>query len=242
MAQPEMPIESHLKELRTRLFWLIALYLPVAAIFFTHVTWLIGILLMPAHGRITHLVYLSVTEAFFAYIKVSLAAAFVVISPFLLYQLARFVLPGLHDSERQVVTRYVPVVVFLFLLGLSFGFFVFLPLVIRFLFAFTGPELVPMISLGQYINFVIGLTLPFGLIFEFPVIVYGLTRAGVVQPAWLRRNRRYAILVIFVIAAAFAPPDALSMLVMASPMLLLYEVGLWLAEIAIRRRDRETRR
>ena len=239
MSEPQMPIESHLKELRTRLFWLVALYLPVAALFFTHVTWLIGLLLLPAHGHITHLVYLSVTEAFFAYIKVSLAAAFVVTSPFLLYQLANFVLPGLHDNERQVVTTYVPVVVLLFLVGLAFGFFIFLPLVIRFLFAFSGPELVPMISLGQYINFVIGLTLPFGIIFEFPVIIYGLARAGLVQPAWLRRNRRYAILVIFVIAAAFAPPDALSMLVMASPMLLLYEVGMWLAEIAVRRRDRD---
>lgn len=233
-----MPLEAHLDELRRRLFWILLLYLPVTAVLFFNAQWVTGLLLLASRGRLHHLVYLSPTEVVFTYLKVAMVGALVAVSPFIAYQLGAFVWPGLTAEERRFGVTYIPSAVLLFWAGAAFGYFFFVPVVLRFVLAFGGPGLAPMISYAQYVGFVLNLILPFALVFEFPMVVLVLTGLGILSPAWLRRNRRWAVFVIFVIAAALAPPDLGSMLVMVAPMLVLYEVGIWVATIAEKRRAR----
>ncbi len=229
-----MPLEGHLDELRRRLAWILAVYIPATGVLFLNADWVTRILLYAARGHLHHLVFLSPTEVVFTYLKVSMAAALIVTSPFIAYQLAAFAWPGLVEREKRFAFTYVPLAVALFWAGAAFGYFVFAPVVLRFVLGFGGPGIVPMISYGNYVGFLLNLILPFALIFEFPMAVLVLTRLGILSSAFLRRNRRWAILVIFIVAAAVAPPDAGSMLIMVAPMLALYEVGIWVAALAER--------
>lgn len=238
MRDREMPISEHLRELRNRLVVYLVFLVPVSVAAFLRarliITWLLG----PAHGRIGPLILMSPGEALFTFMKVGLAVGFVITSPVLLYELAAFSSPALEKPQRRLLMGYIPVVLALFLLGCAFGFFVFLPVVLRFLLSFATPPFRAFFTLARYIGFVLDLTLPFGLVFELPVAVYALARSGVLEPSFLRRQRRIAVLAIFVIAGAVTPPDAFSMLLMVVPMWVLYEVSILVAVVAVRQRRR----
>lgn len=238
MRDPELPIAEHLRELRNRLVVYLIFLLPLSFVGFLQARAIIGWLLEPAHGRISRLIVMSPGEALFTFIKVGLAAGFVVTLPILLYEVAAFVAPALRKPERRLLMGYIPAVVLLFLLGTAFGFFVFLPVVLRFLLSFAVAPFQTFFSLSRYIGFVLDLTLPFGFVFELPVAAYALASAGVLNPEFLRHQRRVAIFAIFVIAGAVTPPDAFSMLLMVAPMLVLYEASILVAAVAVRRRRR----
>lgn len=237
MNDRPMPLSEHLRELRNRLIVYLVFLLPVSVYAFLRARVIVAILLWPARGYLQHLIVMSPGEALYTFLELGLAVGFIVTSPVLIYQAAAYVAPAMQSSERRLVAAYAPVVLLLFLAGVAFGYFAFLPVVLHFLLGFATQPFVPLISLGRYIGFVINLTLPFGLIFELPVAVYALARTGVLTPQFLRRQRRVAILVIFVIAGAVTPPDAFSMLLMVAPMVVLYEVSILVADIAVRRRD-----
>ncbi len=230
-----MPLTHHLRELRNRLIVYLVFLIPVGVYAFIRARLIVRFLLLPTHGAVHSLIVLSPTEGLYTFIELAIVAAFVVTSPVLIYEAAAFVRPALAPDERRLVAVYAPVVLLLFLLGIAFGYFVFLPVVLHFVLQFATAPFEALISLGKYIGFIVNLTLPFGLIFELPVLVYALARAGVLKPALLRKQRRIAILVIFVVAAAVTPPDAFSMLVMVLPMLVLYEVSILVADLAVRR-------
>jgi sec-independent protein translocase protein TatC len=232
-----MRLEDHLEELRRRLFVVVLAYLPLAALAFWRWRLVVQWILWASHGRLTHLAVLSPAEAFLTAVKIGAVGGLVLASPVIVWQLYRFVWPGLTPSERQVAGTYVPAVLLLFAVGILFGYFFFLPLVLRFVLAFTGPSVVPVFTLGQVVGFAMNLVLPWGFVFELPVLTHALARMGLVTPSFLRRNRRWAILVIVVVAAAFTPPDALSMLAMAAPMVLLYELGILVAVHGWRRHE-----
>jgi sec-independent protein translocase protein TatC len=231
-----MPLSEHLRELRNRLIVYFLFLLPVSIYAFTQARWLVDLLLRPTNGKITHLIVMSPGEALYTFIEVALAVGFVVTSPVLIYEITAFVSPALAASERRRLFGYMPIVLILFLMGVSFGYFAFLPVVLHFLLGFATAPFDPLISLGRYIGFVVNLTLPFGLVFELPVAVYALASTGVLEPSFLRRQRRIAIFAIFIVAGAITPPDAFSMLLMVAPMLVLYEVSIIVADIAVRRR------
>lgn len=233
-----MPITEHLRELRNRLIVYLVFLLPFSVAAFLRAKQIIEWLLLPAGGRIRDLIVMSPGEALFTFIKVGLAAGFIITSPVLLYEVAAFVSPALAKRERRLLMSYIPVVLGLFLLGCAFGFFAFLPVVLHFLLSFATAPFKTFFSLSRYIGFVLDLTLPFGLVFELPVAAYALARAGVLEPGFLRRQRRVAILIIFIIAGAITPPDALSMMLMVVPMLVLYEVSILMAQLAVRQRRR----
>ena len=230
-----MPLTHHLRELRNRLIVYLVFLIPVGVYAFIRARLIVRFLLLPTHGAVHSLIVLSPTEGLYTFIELAIVAAFVVTSPVLIYEAAAFVRPALAPDERRLVAVYAPVVLLLFLLGIAFGYFVFLPVVLHFVLQFATAPFEALISLGKYIGFIVNLTLPFGLIFELPVLVYALAHAGVLKPALLRKQRRIAILVIFVVAAAVTPPDAFSMLVMVLPMLVLYEVSILVADLAVRR-------
>jgi sec-independent protein translocase protein TatC len=233
-----MTVEEHLEELRYRLLVSLAVVAPIFVILFLLSHPILALVVRSAHPYLKTLVFLSPQEALFTYLKVAMALALVVASPVWLYQALAFILPAFDRRTRRTILRLLVPLIGLFLAGLAFGYGVFLPLVMRFLMGFGGGLLTPMVTVGNYISFVLSVTLPMGVVFEVPMASYVAASLGLVEAATLRRWRRYAILLAFVAAAIFAPPDAFSMLAMAAPMVALYEVAILVAAVTERRRAR----
>lgn len=223
----EMSIVEHLEELRNRLIKSIIAVVIAAfgAYFFSEE--LMEILTRP----VGELVFLRPTEAFFTYIKISVFAGIIVALPFLLYQFWSFVLPALHNNEKKYINLLLPISLFMFALGIAFGFAVVLPLGMRFLLNFGSPELSAMISISHYVSFLLTLLLPFGLIFQLPLVLNLMVKLGIVKIDTLTMFRKYIIILIFIISAILTPPDIITQLFMAGPLILLYEGSILIAKI-----------
>jgi len=148
---------------------------------------------------------------------------------------------GLYPHERKYVYILLPVTVLLFAGGVLFAYFGILPLVLNFFIYIAGENLETFFKIDQYVSFVTAFTIPFGLVFELPVLVFFLTKIGVIKPDWMAKNRKYALLAIVVIAAALTPgPDPISQLMMAVPVYFLYEVSIWVSRWAAKGRTRQS--
>jgi sec-independent protein translocase protein TatC len=176
----------------------------------------------------TKLVFLAPTEGFWMNMKISLVAALILALPIIFHQLWGFVAPGLHSKEKKYVVPFVLIATFLFLVGAAFCFFIVLPFAMSFLLTYkVGDFMMPMLSVGQYVDFCLKFVLAFGAVFELPVIIVFFTRMGFVTTQTLAKNRRYAVLIAFVVAAILTPtPDVFNQTLMAVPMIVLYEVGI----------------
>lgn len=183
-------------------------------------------------GTDSGLVYLAPAEAFVTRIKLALAGGLVVSVPFLLFQVWSLAKPFLGRRQRTVALLMIPLAFGLFLAGAAFGYIVLLPVALKFLLGFGGPELVPMLAVGPYVGFVIMMVLPLGLIFQMPIVAVFLTRIGIIDPRSVAGRRKYAILIIFILSTILTPPDVFSQLLMAAPLLILFEVSLLVARIA----------
>lgn len=175
---------------------------------------------------------INIIITFGIYIGVVLAA------PFVLYQVWLFIAPGLYKHERKAVTTFIFSSVILFLAGISFGYFIMLPYMLDFLIGFQGPFR-PLISINEYFDFILIVLLGLGVIFELPVLIFFLALFGIVTPKFLWKNLRYAILIIAVVAAIVTPtPDATTMLVFMAPMVLLYFLGIGVAALVVRNKEK----
>lgn len=192
--------------------------------------------LLKQGGGLEGLVFLSPGEAFFARLKLALAIGALVTLPLLLQQLVGVFAPMLPRPDRKTLYIALPFVYLLFIGGVAFAYLGVLPLALRFFLSFAGENLQPVISVGNFIAFAIMFALPFGLVFQLPVLIVILARLGLVKAEWLAKRRKYAILVIFVLAAVVTPADVFSQITMAVPMLILFEISLVLARISGRRR------
>ena len=177
---------------------------------------------------------MSPSEAILVHLKLDLFLSIVVILPYFLWEGWRFVAAGLFPGEKKFFFIYSPFAFLAFCGGASFAFFVVLPLTLRFFMAFGSPELQPMISIGSYVSFASSLLLSFGVIFELPVAVLFLSHLGVVTPSLLVEKWRYVVVFIFVFSAVFTPPDVLSQLLMALPLLALYYFSIFFAHLGSR--------
>ncbi len=232
-----MPFLDHLEELRWRLIKsLLAIALGAVACYGISGR-LIAYLTRPFPKQ---LVFLSPAEGFMVTLKVSLFGGLVLALPVVFYQLWQFVAPGLLEKER----RYVPLVVLLstfsFVLGAAFAYLVIVPLALRFFLGFESPTLVATIRVNEYLAFVTNMMLAAGIVFEMPLLGFFLGRIGVLTPRFLRAKRPYAVVAILTIAAILTPPDVLSQILLAAPMLILYEVSIWATAVAARRRTPTT--
>jgi len=231
----KMSFFDHLTELRTRILWSLGAAgagLGVA-LFFTEraMRYLID------HVLKVKPVFTTPTEAFWTYMKVAMLGGLFIAMPVVLWNVWAFVAPGLHKHERKYAAPFVIIGSLLFLLGGAFALFVVVPFAVRFLVSFGEQQgLQPMLSISSSIDFVLKFTFAFGLVFELPVVITLLSMIGVVTPQFLSRNRKYAILINFVIAAILTPtPDVINQSLMAGPLILLYEVGIIAARIFGRR-------
>jgi sec-independent protein translocase protein TatC len=233
--QGKMSFFDHLTELRNRIVWslipagvglLIALYFakPVIRFLSRHLN--------------TELVFTSPTEAFWTYMKVAMIMGLFIAMPIILWNVWAFVAPGLHKHERKYAAPFVIIGSLLFIGGGAFAMLVVVPFAITFLVNFGQEQgLRPMITISSYIDFILKFTLAFGLVFEMPVVITLLSMLGVVTPQFLSKNRKYAILINFVIAAILTPtPDIVNQSLMAGPLIILYEVGIICARVFARRK------
>lgn len=187
-------------------------------------------------GQTSQLVFMAPQEAFFAYLKLAFFVGIFLSLPVTLYQAWKFISSGLFVSERQLALIYLPFSLILFLTGALFCYFIVFPIGMKFFLGFSSPTIQPMISVTRYISFLGMLVLAFGVIFELPLVLLFLTKLGVVTPDFLAKKRSHALIVILVVAAILTPPDCVSQLLMALPMMILYEGSIWLSRLALARK------
>lgn len=229
----KMSFFEHLAELRTRIIWSL---IPAAvglgiALYFT--PGIMKFVQRPLLRMDTKLVFTTPTEAFWTYMKVAMITGLFIAMPVVLWNVWAFVAPGLHRHERKYAAPFVIIGSVLFLAGGTFALLVIVPYASTFLVSFGQDQgLQAMISVASYTDFVLKFTLAFGLVFELPVVITLLSMIGVVTPQFLSKNRKYAVLINFVIAAILTPtPDIINQSLMAGPLIILYEVGILAARI-----------
>jgi sec-independent protein translocase protein TatC len=234
----QMSFMDHLGELRTRIMWcLIAAGVGLVIAFFITDP-VMRFISRPLLSLKTELVFTSPTEAFWTWMKVAMVLAIFISMPALLYQVWKFVSPGLHEHEKKYAAPFIIVGSLLFMIGGAFAMLIIIPYASNFLVTF-GQEKgwKPMITVSSYTDFVIKFALAFGVVFELPVVITILALIGVVTPQFLSKNRKYAILINFIIAAILTPtPDMINQTLMAGPLCILYEIGIICARLAVRKR------
>jgi sec-independent protein translocase protein TatC len=227
---PRLTVSEHLQELRRRVaisLLAVAIASVLSALFADRI---LAWLTQPAEPYLTRLAFFSPTEGLAAYLKVILVCGLVIAMPVVWYQAWGFVRPALTWKERSYGLSFVGWGSALFILGGLFAYTTCLPLFLRLLLTVGGGRLEPVISINQYLSFVLGVIVLCGILFELPVVVVMLTRLGVVSAEWLRRSRAIILLAMLIMAAVLTPTtDAISLLFVMIPMALLYEAGLAIA-------------
>lgn len=237
----KMSLTEHLIELRKRLVR--SFIILVIGFFFCYYykEWIFDIITKPliqALPKNSYLIYTGLTEAFFVYMKLSFFASLIITCPLIMYQIWKFISPGLLSTEKKYVVPFVLSSTILFISGVLFGYFIALPPAFEFFVSFNGKYLQAMISFSDYLSLFVTFLLGFGLSFELPVIIFFLAKLGIVNAKMLSKQRRYAILIIFIVAAILTPsPDALSQILMAIPLMFLYEISIFVAKFAAKKKE-----
>ncbi len=231
----QLTLVEHLSELRGRILASVIGLVVTTAVAFLFTPWLVGVLLAPAPASLRErgLIFTEPTEAFFTYFQIALYAGVGLASPWLLFQIGRFVFPALTKREKAMFWRFLPLSFICFCAGVTFGYTITLPFALRYLLDFTiGGLLTPYITVGNYMGFVTAIVFWMGIAFQTPLIVLFLTKINVVTVPRLVAFRKYAVLGAFVIAALITPtPDPLNQALVAIPLWFLYETGIILARI-----------
>ena len=227
-----MTLIAHLTELRSRLIKSLIAVAVGSVVGYCFIGDIMHYLTLPA-GK---LYYMQPSEAFFTYIKVAIVAGFLLALPVVFYQAWRFFLPALTRKERLVLGLVVPISVLLFFAGLAFSFFLVLPAGIRFFMSFGNGELEALFSINRYFDFVISFVLPFGFVFELPLIITILGKIGILSSRFLGKYQRIVIFLSFILGAIITPtPDIFTQSMIALPMIILYEVGYLIVRFALRK-------
>ncbi len=245
-SEQGLPLADHLNELRRRLMYsAIAVVITTTIAFIFHEQ-ILTLLMEPARG-FTNIpsgkpIYTDLTEFLSTAMKASLLVGLFAALPFVLYQMALFVSPGLNPSERRYLYALLPAVVVVFLIGAAFGYRVLFPPAINFLLSFGSDIATPYIRIGNYVNLMLSLLLWMGVVFETPIVLFFLSRIGIVTPQQLGRQRRYAVVVAFILGAIITPTfDPVNQTLVALPIIVLYEAGIWLAKLGARQHNRSRR-
>ena len=242
-ADEKLPFTIHLEELRNRLIkCFIAVGVGFVASFGFKET-LFEILVKPLIAVMEQgdtLIFTGLPEAFFTYLKVSFLSGIMLATPVILYQFWMFVAPGLYQKERRLLIPVVFLSSFFFIGGSLFGYFVVFPFGFKFFLGFATESIRPLPSMKEYLSFSSKLLLAFGLVFEMPLVLTFLARLGVVSVDFLKKNRKYSILLFFVGAAILTPPDVVTQVMMALPLIVLYEISIIGARIFGKKKEVET--
>ncbi|MCP3943888.1 MAG: twin-arginine translocase subunit TatC [Desulfobacteraceae bacterium] len=230
------PFTEHLGELRDRLvrsFIAVGIGFICAYLFKEKIFEFLTAPLVEAMGNAGNakMIFTGLPEAFFTYLKVSFLAGIIIASPVLFYEFWMFVSPGLYRTEKKYLLPVVVLSFFFFIAGASFGYFVVFPQGFKFFLGFANDNIQAMPSMKEYLGFASKMLLAFGLVFELPLVITFMARMGLVTVDFLKKNRKYAILIFFVVGAVLTPPDVVTQIMMAVPLMALYEVSIIGAKI-----------
>lgn len=231
-SMQQMTLVGHLGELRRRLIISVMAIAAGTLGAYTVVEDLLRFVVAPA-GK---LYFMSPAEGFFAYLKIAVVAGFMVALPVVLWQVWRFVAPALTSSEKRWGLLLVPGFAILFFLGVLFAFVLVWPAAVKFFLGFGNESLMPMISLGQYLSFLLSFILPFGVIFNLPLLLLALAKMGIISSAFLAKHRKMMIVGAFIVGGIITPtPDVLTQTMMAMPIILFYEASIWAMKLLLGR-------
>jgi sec-independent protein translocase protein TatC len=235
MPEAELSMTEHLAELRVRLIWVAWILLAGFGACYGFSEYIFNFLrapivpFLPANDKGLH--FTGVFEKFMAHVKVSFLAGVLITSPLWLFQVWKFIAPALYIKEKKYAGAFVFSGIFLFLSGSAFAYYIVFPFAFKFLLTFGGEVDKPIITIKEYLDFVFKFFLAFGLTFELPVVLTFLGIMGLIDHKFLSKNRRWAIVIMAVVAAVITPPDAISMLSLLAPLVLLYEISVILVRI-----------
>jgi len=232
--ESKLSLVEHLEELRTRIIK--SLIFIVIATCFAYS--FVNVILLSLVKPIGKLVFIAPHEAFITRIKISFFVGLFLSSPFVLFEIWKFISLALKPNEKKYILIFGPLSLIIFFIGASFGYFIVVPIGIKFLLSFATDVLSPMITISKYVTFVGTLVLGFGVIFELPLAVFFLTEIGLIAPKFLSSKRRHAVVLIFIVAAILTPPDVITQLLMALPLLVLYEISILFSKFAYQRRKK----
>ena len=236
MTEGPMSVVDHLADLRKRIIYILIVFVILLGLSLGFVSHIYGYLVSPLQRLGVKLVVVSPGEVITVYLTVAGLVAVGLTLPFALYQLWKFVAPGLMPKERQYTVRLLPVTFVMFIVGVLFSWFLIFPTILRFLIQLSAINFKLMIRASAYFSFLTNICIPFGFIFELPIVVVFLTRIGVVTPAVLRKFRRHAYLVSVVLGVLISPPELISHLSVVIPIILLYEISILLSQLVYRRK------
>ena len=231
MASPkkdkDLTFIDHLEELRFRIIRSVICILAVSGLVFLFAKDIVAFLIRPV-GKV---VFTSPGEAFGMFMILALVGGMILSMPYVLFEVWQFVATALTAPERKYIRVFAPLSLAIFFLGCAFGYFALLPIMMRFFLSFASPWVEPMITIGRYISFVGNLVLTCGIIFEMPLVIAFLAKIGVASPQFLIAKRKHAIIVIFAASAILTPsPDCFSQVLMAVPLMILYELSIILSK------------
>jgi sec-independent protein translocase protein TatC len=232
--ESKLSILDHLQELRQRLIKSVIAIAVASVIAFIFYEWIFYILKLPTEGL--NLIYIEMTEMLGTIMKVCLIAGIILAMPYLVYHGIMFVSPALTPKEKKYVYFILPWIALMFTGGVVFSYFVLIPPATRFLISFGSGIATPEIRVGNYISVVARLLLAIGIVFEMPVITTFLARVGVLKPKWLSDHRKTAIIFAFILAAIITPTfDPINQSLVAIPLIILYEMSIWLARLVYKK-------
>ena len=232
----KLSITEHLLELRSRLIKSVIALCVGIAISFPLAFYIFDILKSRAPSDM-NLVFINVTEMLGTYMKVVFYCGIALSLPYLIYQLVMFLSPALTGREKRYLYFSMPLVVLLFAAGVCFAYFIFLPPALKFLLTFGSDIAQPMITVSNYVSVLVRLLLAVGLVFEIPLVITLLAKLGVVSPQKLAKGRKWAVLAAFVLGAIITPTvDPVNQTLIAAPIVVLYELSIWLAKLAYPRK------
>lgn len=242
----KVSIIDHLEELRRRLIKTFLFFVVVLFIAYFFADDIYQILVEPlakaSHGEDRKMIYTSLTEAFFTYLSLALFAAFFVTFPFMAMQLYRFLAPGLYKREKQALLPFLVAAPILFLLGAMMVYFIVMPLAWEFFLSFettsaTGVPIKLEAKVDQYLSLVMHLIIGFGIAFQLPIVLTLLAKIGIVTVDGLKRNRRYALVIIVIVAAFLTPPDVISQLALSAALYTLYEASIFSCRLVAKKKE-----
>lgn len=241
--EEKLPLTEHLEELRDRLircFIAVIAGCVVAYIFKEKLFEILARPLIRVLGEGDKIIFTGIPEAFFTYLKVSLLAGLLLAAPVITYQFWMFVAPGLYKNERKLMIPIVFVSAFFFIGGALFGYFIVFPFGFKFLLGFASDNIQALPSMREYLSFSSKLLLAFGFVFELPIVITFMARIGLVTVPFLKKNRKYALLIFFVGAAILTPPDVVTQVMLSLPLMVLYEVSIIGARVFGRHSEEST--
>ncbi|MGM0922340.1 MAG: twin-arginine translocase subunit TatC [Bacillota bacterium] len=233
MKDQEVALTVHLEELRKRLIYILGSFLVFFALAFAFVEHIYRWLVKDLEFK---LALLGPGDVLWIYFKISAVCSIALTIPLAAYHVWRFVLPALQEHERKATFMLIPALFLLFILGISFGYFLVFPIVLSFMQELAGEGFQQFYTSEKYFSFLISLTVPFGILFELPVVILFLTAIGILNPQMLKKSRKIAYFVILVTSVLITPPDLISDILVLVPLVLIYEISINLSSFIYRKK------